>query len=393
MESGKQNENMKELEDIVKSYHAACRQGLNTALATVVHVEGSAYRQPGARMLITENGALTGAISGGCLEGDALRKAQLVMMQQRPMLVTYDTNDEDDAKLGVGLGCNGIIHILLEPVNAADPNNPVAMLQEITAHRTPAVLVTLFTLHQRQAPQPGTCLVLTANGQMQHCIPDCHLQNALTADAHQALQTQSSFTKTYLSTGNDYTAHTAFIPPAPQLLIAGAGNDVIPLVKMASLLGWHTSVIDGRPGYATPARFPDATQLITAKPAQVLLQVHTDPYTAAVLMTHNYNYDLALLAQLLPLPIPYIGVLGPAKKLHRMLDELMENGISINRQQRARIHGPAGLDLGAETAEEIALSVISEIKSVFSAAAATSLRERTTAIHSREQQIILQQQL
>ncbi|WP_436487114.1 XdhC family protein [Chitinophaga sp. ARDCPP14] len=384
---------MKELEDIVKSYYAACSQGMKTALATVVHVEGSAYRQPGARMLVTETGVLTGAISGGCLEGDALRKAQLVMMQQQPMLVTYDTNDEDDAKLGVGLGCNGIIHILLEPVNAEDPTNPVAMLQEIISHRASAVLVTLFTLRQRKAPQPGTCLVLTANGQMQHCITDGDLQNAVTADAHHALQTHTSFTKTYLSTGNDYTAHIAYIPPAPQLLIAGAGNDVIPLVKIAALLGWHTIVVDGRPGYATTMRFPEATQLITAKPAQVLSQVQTDHYTVAVLMTHNYNYDLALLAQLLSLQLPYTGVLGPAKKLQRMFDELAENGICVSAEQRARIYGPAGLDLGAETAEEIALSVISEIKSVLSAAAATSLREKSTAIHSREQQIILQQQL
>jgi len=384
---------MKELEDIVKAYHHACRQGLNTALATVVHVEGSAYRQPGARMLVTENGLLTGAISGGCLEGDALRKAQLVMIQQQPMLITYDTNDEDDAKLGVGLGCNGIIHILLEPVNAADPGNPIALLQQVINHRSPAVLVTLFTLHNRKAPQPGTCLVLTANGEMQHHIPDCHLQNAITADAHLSLQTQTTFTKTYLSTGNDYTAHTAYIPPVPQLLIAGAGNDVIPLVQMAALLGWHTIVADGRPGYATTTRFPQATQLLTAKPAQLLSQVHTDQHTAVLLMTHNYNYDLALLAQVMPLPLPYIGVLGPAKKLLRMLDELTDNGIRISRQERARIHGPAGLDLGAETAEEIALSIISEIKSVLSTTTAHSLREKTTAIHPREQQIILQQHL
>ena len=384
---------MKELRDIVNAYHHACRQGLKTALATVVHVEGSAYRQPGAHMLITETGALTGAVSGGCLEGDALRKAQLVMLQQQPMLVTYDTNDEDDAKLGVGLGCNGIIHILLEPVNAEDPGNPVALLQEAVAHRTAAVLVTLFTLHHRKAPQPGTCLVLTANGQMRHRIPGPHLQNAITSDAHQALQTQTSFTKTYLTTGNDYTALTAYLPPVPQLFIAGAGNDVIPLAKMAALMGWHAIVVDGRPGYATTARFPEATQVLTSKSAQALSLVPVDAHTAAILMTHNYNYDLELLAQLLPLPLPYIGVLGPAKKLQRMLDELAEKGISISGQQRARIHGPAGLDLGAETAEEIALSVISEIQSVLAAAAATSLREKTTAIHPRGQQVIFQQQL
>ncbi|NLR81600.1 XdhC family protein [Chitinophaga eiseniae] len=384
---------MKELEDIVRAYHNACQQGLKTALATVVHVEGSAYRQPGARMLVTENGTLTGAISGGCLEGDALRKAQLVILQQQPMLVTYDTNDEDDATLGVGLGCNGIIHILLEPVNAAVPGNPLALLQEAIAHRSPAVLVTLFSLRQRKGPQPGTCLLLGANGQTVYPIEDRKLQQAVMADAQVALDTHTSFTKTYQAGNNHFTAHTAYLPPAVQLLVAGAGNDVMPLIKMASLLGWRTIVADGRPLYPTKARFPDATQVVLAKPAQLLSAVNPDAYTAVVLMTHNYNYDLALLAQLLPLPLPYIGVLGPAKKLQRMLNELMENRIPVSRQQRARIHGPAGLDLGAETPEEIALSVISEIKSVMSATAATSLRERNTTIHPREQQIILQQVL
>ncbi|PSL47798.1 xanthine/CO dehydrogenase XdhC/CoxF family maturation factor [Chitinophaga niastensis] len=384
---------MKELEDIVKAYHTACRQGLKTALATVVHVEGSAYRQPGARMLVTENGALIGAISGGCLEGDALRKAQLVIMQQQPMLVTYDTNDDDDAKLGVGLGCNGIIHILLEPVGANDPDNPVALLQQIAGNRAPAVLVTLCTLHNRKAPQPGTCLLLTANGTLRHHITDDALQTAVIADAQQALQTQTSVIKTYIAAQNNFTALTAYLPPAPQLLIAGAGNDVLPLVKLANLLGWQSTVVDGRPNYATTTRFPEASRVLVAKPAQVLSQVTTDNNTAVVLMTHNYNYDLALLSQLLPLSLPYIGVLGPAKKLQRMLEELQDNGIPISPQQRARIHGPAGLDIGAETAEEIALSVISEIKSVLSATTGTCLREKTTAIHPREQQIILQQHL
>src|SRR6478609_8900944 len=124
---------MKELQDIVTAFDKATQQGKQTALATVVHVEGSSYRRAGARMLITEDGELTGAISGGCLEGDALRKARLVMAQQKPMLVTYDTTDDDDAKLGVGLGCNGIIHILIEPVNAEDKNNPIAYLKTVSS--------------------------------------------------------------------------------------------------------------------------------------------------------------------------------------------------------------------------------------------------------------------
>src|SRR6195952_4161576 len=151
---------MKEVQDIVKAYNQAQRQGIQSALVTVVLVEGSAYRRAGARMLITEDGQLTGAISGGCLEGDALRKARLVMAQQQPMLVTYDTMDDDDAKLGVGLGCNGIIHILIEPINDGK-TNPITLLKAVIASRSYAVLVTVFSLADRKARQPGSCLCLT----------------------------------------------------------------------------------------------------------------------------------------------------------------------------------------------------------------------------------------
>src|ERR1700710_1301071 len=155
---------MKVIYDIVTACTQANKDGVKTALATVVLVEGSAYRRAGARMLITEDGQLTGAISGGCLEGDALRKARMVILQQEPLLVTYDTMDDDDAKLGVGLGCNGIIHILIEPINDGQ-TNPVELLKAVIASRGYVVLVTLFSIENRKAPQPGSCLCL-AGGQI-----------------------------------------------------------------------------------------------------------------------------------------------------------------------------------------------------------------------------------
>src|ERR1700710_1145943 len=155
---------MKEIIDIVTAYGEAIKQGKKTALATVVLVEGSAYRRAGARMLITEDGQLTGAISGGGLGGDALRKARMVILQQEPLLVTYDTMDDDDAKLGVGLGCNGIIHILIEPINT-EQTNPINLLKAVIASRGYAVLVTAFSIENRKAPQPGSCLCL-AGGQI-----------------------------------------------------------------------------------------------------------------------------------------------------------------------------------------------------------------------------------
>src|SRR3954463_16143970 len=162
---------MKELQDIIRAYEEAEREGKQTALATVVHLEGSAYRRPGARMLITDDGKLTGAISGGCLEGDALRKAQLVMVQKKPMLVTYDTTDEDDAKLGVGLGCNGVISILIEPINQKDANNAIELLKTFLSKRQVAVLVTLFSLNKK-ATQPGTCLIITEDQNIKSALAD-----------------------------------------------------------------------------------------------------------------------------------------------------------------------------------------------------------------------------
>src|SRR6188768_4421703 len=150
----------KEIRNILNAYKVAVEQGRQSALATVVHVEGSSYRRPGARMLIEDNGQLTGAISGGCLEGDALRKALLVMTEKRARLVTYDTMDDDDAKFGVGLGCNGIIQVLIEPIDISNPDNPIQYLKKVNEKRQTAALVTLFYLQDRKDNQYGTCFLL-----------------------------------------------------------------------------------------------------------------------------------------------------------------------------------------------------------------------------------------
>src|SRR6187549_1616003 len=155
---------MKEIRDIIKAFNEAQKLGKQTALATVVHVEGSSYRRPGARMLIEDDGQLTGAISGGCLEGDALRKALLVMTEKRSRLVKYDTMDDDDAKFGVGLGCNGIIQVLIEPIIPGEKNNPIQLLEIVAAKRKKAVLVTLFSLERKKDPQQGTCFLLEESG-------------------------------------------------------------------------------------------------------------------------------------------------------------------------------------------------------------------------------------
>ncbi|NDC78207.1 MAG: XdhC family protein, partial [Chitinophagia bacterium] len=173
---------MKELLSILQAQDRAAKTGLPTALATVVHLEGSSYRRPGARMLVTGEGDTTGAISGGCLEGDALRKALAAIAQGRSKLVTYDTSDEEDASIGVQLGCAGVIQVLFEPIDPSDPDNPVELLRRAASQRGHTVLATLFSLRDRRGPQPGTCLLMEAAGSTQGHCPVEEIKGPLGAD-------------------------------------------------------------------------------------------------------------------------------------------------------------------------------------------------------------------
>lgn len=370
---------MKEIRDIISAYDLARVNGQDAVLATVVHTEGSSYRGPGARMLITDDGQLTGTISGGCLEGDALRKALLVMKEQRTTLVTYDTNDEDDAVLGMGLGCNGIIQVLIEPINPDKPGNPIELLRDITREREPAVLVTLFSLADKKNPQPGTVLLY----KQQHSI---HSENSwfniVSSDARIALEKSNSFFKHFDDGPLSITAFIEFIPPPVSLIIIGAGNDVMPLVRMADILGWETTIADGRANYAKSGRFPSCN-VIVSKPANVLENVKIDNRTVFTLMTHNYNYDLAILKELLTRNVTYIGMLGPRKRRDRMLNELHEQGVVISEEQLSVLHAPVGLDIGAETSEEIALSIVAEISAVLAGKTGKHLKDEGESIHVR----------
>lgn len=373
---------MKEIADILTSFKYAQQAGKKVALATVVHVEGSSYRRPGARMLVTEDGQLTGAISGGCLEGDALKKALLAIMQQQNKLVTYDTTDEDDARLGVQLGCNGIVHILFEPIDPQAEFHALHLLEKVLEKRRDAILVTLFRL-SKAAGQPGTCL-LYADNNFSGPLAEGGLPTEIVHDMLEVMSSRQSLIRQY---GEEKPALHGFVEllqPPVSLVIAGAGNDAIPLVEMATILGWQTTVVDGRALYATPARFPGATKVIVSKAAEVPGKVTIDARTVFVLMTHNYNYDLALLEALLQIKedVRYIGTLGPKKKLLRMLDELAAKGTSVTEEQRRRIHGPVGLDIGAETSEEIALSVMAEIKSILSDRTGIPLKVKDGPIHA-----------
>ncbi|RZS97587.1 XdhC family protein [Cecembia calidifontis] len=369
---------MKELHQIIQAYNTSVSSNKKTALATVVKVDGSAYRRPGARMLVTEDGELTGAISGGCLEGDALRKAQSVIFQQKSMLVTYDTTDEDDQKFGVGLGCNGIIQVLIEPILPEDPENPIELLKKALSDRSTSLLVTVFSLLKSREEQVGTKLLFKNNLKSgdETKIPK-ELIEAIHQESKDLIIEGNNLIKSYPKAEGLFVFYEVIKAPL-RLLLFGAGNDTIPLAKMAHLMGWELWLVDGRKNHATIGRFPTANKIIVGPADEVIQNLEWDEHTVALLMTHNFEYEVVVLSRLIQYPLPYIGILGPKKKTIKLLERLENLGIQVNT---SNIYGPMGLDLGAEGSEEIALSALAEIKTVLSKKTIMHLRDKPGPIH------------
>lgn len=360
---------MQEIAEIVKAFEFSSKQGKKSALATVVHVSGSSYRRPGARMLVTEDGIMTGAISGGCLEGDALRKAALAIAQGKNKLVIYDTTDEEDAKLGIQLGCNGIVSILFEPIHEG-ANNPIQVLANAISKREPSLIFTLFS--QTNLSQLGTFNYNTLPALVRDLVAE---------EISQVSASKKSLHRELLIEESSYQCFFEFCEPSIALVIVGAGNDAIPLAKIAAIIGWDITMVDGRITHANAQRFPAIKQIHVGKPQEVFSQLNIDHRTAFVLMTHNYNYDLSMLELLQGKPFGYLGLLGPASKRERMFDELKQKGIVFLESEMEKIFGPTGLNLGAETADEIALSICSEIMSFINQTSAIQLREKLDPIH------------
>ena len=363
---------MKEFAQLIDAYDLAKAEGHSMALATVVQVDGSAYRRPGARMLVTQDGRLTGAISGGCLEGDALRKAQAVIFQQQSMLVTYDTTDEDDQKFGIGLGCNGIIHLLIEPLDVNQADNPVELIRQARSKRETSLLLTFFSLKNSKKEQIGTVHLsqgLQQFGSLTKVKQEFHtriLQEIAAFD-------QPSSRIQCFDELDELSIFFELIHPPLQLLLFGAGNDTLPVAQFASLLGHEVILVDGRKALATSSRFPSVQRII-----QVMEQIETDLNTVALLMTHNFDYELVILEKLSLLLLPYIGILGPKRKTEKLLERLQAKGIAI---PTGNLYAPIGLDLGAETSEEIALAVLAEIAAVVRKRKPGFLRDKPGPIH------------
>jgi xanthine/CO dehydrogenase XdhC/CoxF family maturation factor len=362
---------MREIDAILDAWRQVGADRTDAVLATVVHVTGSAYRRPGARMLMIPGGRRVGCVSGGCLEGEILKKAWWFTESGAPVVRVYDTTSEDDAVWEFGLGCNGVVHVMLERIGGAEASETLRFLDRERAARKPCVVATVIRSGARSGAGVGSRLLLEDAGIAGGSLAGSSLEGRVLAHAAAALREKRS----RLAHIEEADVFVEWVGPPLALVIFGAGHDAIPLVGFAARLGWDVTVADGRPSYAMPARFPGARRVVRMESGNPLGDIAIDRETAVVMMTHNYPLDSVLLPRVLALGPRYLGMLGPRARADRLFAEM---GIGAP----ACVHAPAGLDAGSESPEAIALSIAAEIQAERNCRPGGMLKDRQEPIHA-----------
>lgn len=370
---------MKEIKAIVAAYDKIDKSQTAAALATVVRVEGSSYRRTGARMLVMDDGVWIGGISGGCLEGDALKRARLAIANEKPSLVTYDTTDDDAYQIGVGLGCNGIIDVLFAPLDYADKQNPVEILKTAMSEpRQPQVLITFTSATGIPGIQAGAAILYRGNGSLS-VIGDAKLRREL----EETIATQFESGKSIsFSAENDKKSLSAFVEillPDIHLVLMGHQYDIYPLSRLARELGWPVTMVSN-PLKINSRLLETVDNVLDYNQTAA---ISFDTYTAVMLMSHDFKTDKRNLPVALKTQAFYIGMLGPRSRSERIFNELDKEGVMLTDADKERIFAPAGLDIGALSPEEIALAILAEIRAVYARRSGGFLRLRQAAIHER----------
>ncbi|HZM02004.1 MAG TPA: XdhC/CoxI family protein, partial [Candidatus Saccharimonadales bacterium] len=279
-------------------------------------------------------------------------------------------------------GCTGVVNILLEPLTSTSPL--LAFLRNLHQRRQTGVAATIFKVEGSIPAQVGDRLFLDTHGQMTGPVADSIIKEQLLDAAQRVAQNGHSANVRVETESGALEAFVEMIQAPAALVLFGAGYDAVPMVRLAKELGFHVTVIDGRPAYAQPGRFPQADAVIAAHPGQEL-PCALDERTSAVIMSHNYLIDRAWLKKLLPLNLRYLGLMGPRKRAEKMTRELrQEESISAAPLPAHRLHNPVGLDIGAEGPEQIALAILAEIQAAWTGHAGGMLREKKGPIHGRE---------
>lgn len=363
------------------------RPDVPLALATLVEVEGSSYRQPGARLLVdAESRVLAGAVSGGCLEGDVAARAATVCAQGAAVRLTYDLRADLESIWGFGAACDGVAHLLLEPL--PDPAW-LADAEAIRLARQDGGVVTVLT------ETGGASALLAAGHPAGRAVQVINPIGSTVpwSAVHDAISTAQRTRMPVRREGGDGSL-TLFVEPltAPVALhCVGAGRGAEAFATIADTLGWHITILDHRPALLDGLRLPPhvARRLVPrdVTAAAGLAALPHDARTAIALLTHRFDDDAAWLAAALPSHVGYIGVLGSRKRAVELLDHvastLASAGTPLTTQMTQRFFAPIGLDLGGESPAEIALSAIAEIEAIMQGRPGGSLRDRQSPIHAR----------
>jgi xanthine/CO dehydrogenase XdhC/CoxF family maturation factor len=330
-------------------------------LATVYDTLGSTYSKAGHRIVIAANGDYQGLVSGGCLEGDLAERARRVLDERRALAVTYDLRDEADELFGLGIGCNGLIRVFLQPLFAETDYEPFASIAECLLDARGAAVATLIEGRREDGIAGGT-LIRSRGETLRRWQVD---EAALARLARGCDEALAAGRARYVV---DDLGGVLYAPlkPVPRLLVLGAGLDAIPLVDLASDLGWLVTVADHRPGYVARGGFEQAVHALVVDPAALGESLELDSFDAVVVMSHHLGTDRAYLAALAGIDLDYLGVLGPPARKQRLIEELGDAG-----RELTHLRGPVGLDIGADSPESIALSIVAELQAAFAGAAAT----------------------
>lgn len=342
---------MTELERILETARDWSRRGVAFALATVVGVRGSTYRGLGARQLVGADGTSVGTVSGGCLDQDLRQKAGEVIDSGEAVLVEFDLTADDEAVWGWGIGCNGATQLVVEP-----PESVEHLIEQLESSPRPSVLI-----HHLDEGRVGQ-RVLVRPGDPG---PYGELASRAVADGWNRVEETS-----------EGRVMVEVLGSPRRLIVCGAGHDAVPVVRFGAELGYQVTVVDDRRVFLDEERFPGATALVQTPPGELAEAVDLDATASVVIMSHNYLRDLDYLGAVLGREVAYVGVLGPGERLRRLLTDLEERGVRPTTHDLEVLHGPAGLDIGAEGPVEIAWAILAEITAVRRGYGAGFLRDR-----------------
>ena len=376
---------------IIERLEALRKIGEKAALATVVRTFGSTYRKEGAKMIITEKGDMIGSISAGCLESDVCEVAPEVINTGKPKLLKYDNTAAEEIIWGLGLGCNGIVEVFVEPlleerraISAHHILNYVDLVKAVE-RENPFALATVIRNESERDIQLGQKMLVCTDGKVIGNLGETDLEDRVMQDARELLSKEKSRTLSYqFESSKGVEVYIESICSPPPLVIIGGDPDAVPIVNLAKQLGFNVTLVDHRPNIANSEKYPEASATVVASSEEVTEKILLNEKTFVLIKTHNYLKDKEILQQVLKSQARYVGQLGPKARTDDLLKDLSKEGAQFSKEELAKLHAPAGLDVAAESPEEIALSILAEIVAVRNDRQGGFLKNQTQAIHPRD---------